>query len=87
MLPDILANPPDHDALVDARDLACPIPVLKARLEVNRMLDGQVLLLLATDAGTRRDFPMFAEAGGHALAGTAETEGVYCFWMRVHKPV
>lgn len=83
---DLLANPPEHNALVDACAVACPIPVLKARLEVNRMLDGQVLLLLATDAGTRRDFPVFVEQCGHALVGTAEVEGVYFFWMRVCKP-
>lgn len=82
-----LQHMPNHDTLVDARALLCPIPVLRARLEVNRMLDGQVLLLLATDASTGRDFPVFAEQCGHLLLGVAEVGGVYLCWMKVRKPI
>lgn len=81
---DLITVPQDDvDAIVDARGMPCPIPVLKTRLEANRMSIGQVLQVLSTDAGTRRDFRTFAEQTGHELIGEAEEEGVFCFWLRI----
>lgn len=71
------------DVILDVRDLPCPVPVLKARLEVKRMRPGEVLLVLATDAGTRRDFPVFAEQTGHKLQAVYEQAGIYCFQLKV----
>lgn len=73
----------DPDLVVDARGLQCPIPILKARLECNRMSEGQVLQVLSTDAGSKRDFKTFAEQTGHELIGAAEEDGVFGFWLRI----
>lgn len=77
---------PDHDAFVDACGLPCPMPVLKARLESNRLEHGKILHVLSTDAATRRDFPTFAQQTGHELIGEAEHEGVYGFWLKIQRP-
>lgn len=73
----------DPDVTVDARGLQCPIPILKARLECNRMTEGQVLQVLSTDAGSKRDFKTFAQQTGHDLIGEAEEGGVFGFWLRI----
>ena len=39
----------DHVERLDARDLICPIPVLKARKALNALPAGAVLEVLATD--------------------------------------
>lgn len=76
---------PEHDAVVDARGLPCPMPVLKARLESNRMVHGQILHVLSTDAASQRDFRTFALQTGHELVAEAVEEGVYGFWLRIQR--
>ncbi|USA44076.1 sulfurtransferase TusA family protein [Spongiibacter taiwanensis] len=55
----------DHQ--VDARGLSCPMPLLKAKQAINKMAVGEVLEVLATDAGSQRDFAAFARQSGHRL--------------------
>jgi len=62
---------------IDARGLACPLPLLKAKLGLNRLSDGQCLRILATDAGSVRDFHAFAEISGHRLLHFRQCDGEY----------
>ncbi len=55
----------------------CPMPLLKAKRALNGMDVGQQLRVLATDAGSVRDFQVFARQSGNALLSTEEIEGVY----------
>ncbi len=55
------------DATLDVRGLPCPLPLLKAKQALAGLAGGEVLLVLATDAGAPRDFAAFAEAAGHRL--------------------
>lgn len=64
---------------VDARGLACPMPLLKAKRALNAMRVGQRLRVLATDQGSVRDFRVFAEQSGHLLLDSDETDGVYSY--------
>ena len=52
---------------VDARGLACPLPLLKAKQGLRHLVLGEVLEVLATDAGSWRDFHAFAQQAGHGL--------------------
>ena len=61
-------------AEVDARGLSCPMPLLKAKLALNSCECGQVVRVLATDAGSVRDFHAFANLSAHALVHFAEHE-------------
>ncbi|PAU52939.1 MULTISPECIES: sulfurtransferase TusA family protein [Pseudomonas] len=70
------------DAELDASGLNCPLPLLKAKLELNRLPSGAVLKVTATDAGSQRDFRAFAKLAGHELL-REEVEGeVYRYWLR-----
>jgi len=71
-----------HDAELDASGLACPMPLLKAKLALNGLASGQVLKVTATDPGSQRDFRSFARLAGHALLHEETQEGVYCYWLR-----
>ena len=55
------------DIEVDARGLNCPLPILKAKKALNGMQSGQTLRVLATDAGSVRDFQAFAKQTGNEL--------------------
>lgn len=73
---------PIHDAEVDASGLNCPMPLLKAKLELNRLTAGDVLKVIATDPGSQRDFRSFASLSGHSLV-REEVEGdVFRYWLR-----
>ncbi len=71
-----------HAAEVDARGLACPMPLLKAKLALNELPIGSVLKVLATDAGSQRDFRSFAKLAGHSLLHERLEQTVYTYWLR-----
>ena len=70
------------DAELDACGLNCPLPLLKAKLELNRLPSGAVLKVSATDAGSQRDFRAFARLAGHDLLRVEVVDGVYRYWLR-----
>ncbi|KRP66094.1 sulfurtransferase TusA family protein [Pseudomonas orientalis] len=70
------------DAELDASGLNCPLPLLKAKLELNQLASGAVLKVTATDAGSQRDFRTFARLAGHTLVQEEEVAGVYRYWLR-----
>lgn len=74
---DVLA----HHVLVDANGLACPMPLLKAKQALNRMQSSEVLLVLATDAGSFRDFHVFAQQSGHRLLRAIDNGDSYQYWI------
>ena len=55
------------DRELDARGLNCPLPILKAKKALSEMLSGQTLKVVATDAGSVRDFQAFAKQTGNQL--------------------
>ena len=62
------------DLEIDTRGLNCPLPILKAKKALTSMTSGQVLKVLATDAGSVRDFAAFAKQTGNELLSQS-TEG------------
>ena len=55
------------DKEVDTRGLNCPLPILKAKKALSEMHSGQLLKVVATDAGSVRDFQAFAKQTGNEL--------------------
>lgn len=61
------APSPEADAVLDARDLACPLPVLKARKRLAALAPGARLLVEATDPMAAIDIPNLCREDGHRL--------------------
>ena len=55
------------DKELDTRGLNCPLPILKAKKALADMTSGQTLKVVATDAGSLRDFQAFARQTGNTL--------------------
>ena len=70
------------DIEVDARDLLCPLPVLKLRKAFTRVPAGSVASLLATDPAAFVDVPHFCAENGHELISTTEDGGVAIYRVR-----
>lgn len=70
------------DKVLDARGLACPMPVIKTRKVIKEMEGGQVLEVLATDKGAVKDFEAWSRQTGNELLDWNEGGGVYTFHIR-----
>jgi tRNA 2-thiouridine synthesizing protein A len=57
---------PTEPALVDARGLKCPLPVLKMEKRLEALPVGAELTVLATDPIARIDIPLYCRQHGHA---------------------
>ena len=66
-----------YDALVDARGLSCPLPLVRARQAFMVLDPGARVCVLATDPAAPRDFDEFCEAAGHDLLESREEGGVF----------
>ena len=55
------------DLTLDARDLYCPSPVLKAAEEMDKLAAGQILRILANDPAAEEDIQRWAKRAGHTL--------------------
>jgi tRNA 2-thiouridine synthesizing protein A len=71
---------PDRE--VDARDLICPLPVLRARKVLMGMRPGEVLRVLATDPMAVIDLPHFCAEAGHEHLGQAKEDGAQVHLIR-----
>ncbi|RDE11363.1 MAG: hypothetical protein C4K48_11775 [Candidatus Thorarchaeota archaeon] len=72
----------DHQvaAVFDASGLRCPMPILKTKKEVQGIKVGEILKVIATDIGTKKDFPAWAERSGNEIVELAE-EGDKLIWF------
>lgn len=70
------------NAEVDARQLACPLPLLKAKQGLRNLAVGELIRVLATDAGSLKDFVSFAQLTGQLLEGFCRQDDYYCFLIR-----
>jgi tRNA 2-thiouridine synthesizing protein A len=82
--PDLPAPLPDGaaDMVIDARNLRCPLPLLRARQGLRNLADGGLLQVLTTDSGSVRDFQAYARLSGNILEGFQEQNQEFSFWLR-----
>ncbi len=70
------------DLEVDASGLNCPLPILRAKKALSTLASGQVLKVVATDPGSKRDFQQFTRQSGHELVGVQEAGRSWTFFVR-----
>ncbi|HSI66585.1 MAG TPA: sulfurtransferase TusA family protein [Planococcus sp. (in: firmicutes)] len=70
------------DKVLDAKGLACPMPIVKTRKEMKELESGQVLEIQATDKGASADLAAWARSGGHELLEEQVDGDVLKFWIK-----
>ena len=69
---------------VDAKGLACPMPIVKTAQAMKALAPGALLEVVATDPGSVKDFAAWAKTTGNELVESTAEGGVYRFVLR-HK--
>jgi tRNA 2-thiouridine synthesizing protein A len=67
---------------VDARGLSCPMPIVRTAQAMKALLSGAVVEVLATDAGSVKDFAAWSRATGNELIESSIDGVVYRFVIR-----
>ena len=62
------------DYTLDTKGMLCPQPVLKTKIEIDKLKSGQILEILATDPAADPDLRAWAKRTGNIHLGT-EFEG------------
>jgi tRNA 2-thiouridine synthesizing protein A len=72
----------EANKVLDAKGLACPMPIVKTKKAMNELEGGQVLEVHATDKGAKNDFAAWAKSGGYELIKHEEEDAVLKFWIK-----
>jgi len=67
---------------LDARGLACPMPIVKTAQAIAGLASGELLEVLATDPGSTKDFVAWARTTGHELVEQSQEDVVFRFLLR-----
>ncbi|WP_071394958.1 sulfurtransferase TusA family protein [Bacillus tuaregi] len=68
--------------VLDAKGLACPMPIVKTKKAMNTLEAGQILEVQATDKGSKSDIKAWADSSGHQYLGTIEENEVLKHYLR-----
>ena len=69
------------DVELNLTGMKCPLPVLKARRQINQMKSRSVLKVTADDPAAALDFEHFCHTGGHDLLSSTEQAGIFTFYI------
>jgi len=67
---------------VDARGTACPGPLLAAKKAIGEIDPGDIMEILSSDEGTKRDIPKWANKKGFVYLGAIEDAGYLTIYMK-----
>lgn len=68
--------------ILDARNLNCPLPILRTKKALNGMQNGDLLTIQATDPGSVKDLNSFCEQTGNELVSSEAGDGEFKFVIR-----
>ncbi|MGG4168202.1 sulfurtransferase TusA family protein [Rossellomorea vietnamensis] len=70
------------DKVLDAKGLACPMPIVKTRKAIKEIESGQILEVQTTDKGAKSDLTAWAKSTGQELVDSNEENDVFTFWIK-----
>ena len=70
------------DRYLDAKGLACPMPIVKTAQAMKEMAAGQILEVLATDAGSVKDFAAWSKSTGNPILEQTTDGGTFRFVLQ-----
>ena len=68
---------------LDARNMLCPMPVIKAQNRVAELEPGDILDVVCTDPGAMNDIPAWCRINGHEVVDAREADDEVVVTIRV----
>ena len=62
---------------LDLTGLKCPLPILKTKKALAQMQAGEIITVLATDAGAPDDFAAFCRQTGHVVLESTQAGEIF----------
>jgi rhodanese-related sulfurtransferase/TusA-related sulfurtransferase len=72
--------------VLDAKGLACPMPIVKTKKALSDLNAGEVIEVQATDKGSTADIQAWAKSTGHQYLGTMEEGEILKHYLRKSDP-
>ncbi len=72
----------EFDKECDARNLNCPLPILRCKKSLGEIEAGQILKIIATDPGSVKDFQAFCKQTGHELLQLDQVDSEFTFYIK-----
>ena len=70
------------DKVVDARGTACPGPLMATKKAIGEMKSGEIIEVLSSDPGTKRDVPKWAIKKGFEYLGDILEDGYFRLYIK-----
>jgi TusA-related sulfurtransferase len=70
------------DQALDARGLACPMPIVKTAQLMKTLTSGQTLEVIATDPGSVKDFAAWSRTTGNPLLESSTDGATFRFVLQ-----
>ncbi|MEP0805160.1 MAG: sulfurtransferase TusA family protein [Chloroflexota bacterium] len=71
-----------EDQILDCSGLLCPMPIVKTSKAMKELQTGQILKMIATDAGAPPDIEAWSrQTGNEVLLSTVE-DGKFVFFLK-----
>ena len=67
------------DHVLDAQGQYCPMPIIRTNKIVKQLSAGEIIKVLATDPGSKRDFESWCNKTGNKLLDVNESDGVFTY--------
>lgn len=74
-----------NEHTLDARNLLCPLPVIRTQNKVKTLADGDILKVICTDPGALSDIPAWCRINGHQVVATEQQNRELTITIRISK--
>ena len=71
-----------EDLVLDCSGLLCPMPIVKTSKAIKELQSGQILKVIATDAGYPPDIEAWSRQTGNPLLNSMAEEGKFVVFLQ-----
>ena len=71
-----------EDLILDCSGLLCPMPIVKTSKAMKELQPGQILKMIATDAGSPPDIEAWSRQTGNELLRSTTEDSKFVFFLR-----
>jgi len=70
------------DVTLDAKGLLCPMPILRTKIEMDKLSSGKILEIIATDPAADPDIRAWAKNTGNKFLGSEVNKEVWKIYVQ-----